>query len=98
MKPHVFHPAADEEYFRAVQFYVAVAPELGRRLYDEIERLIQEVRLQPERFSRFSPPAQRALARKFPYSVVYLNQPDRVWIVAVMHAKQRPGYWRERLG
>jgi hypothetical protein len=52
---------------------------------------------QPDRFRRFSPPARRALARKFPYSVVYLDQPDRVWIVALMHAKRRPGYWRERV-
>src|SRR6266536_2627179 len=45
---------------------------------------------------RFSP--RRALARGFPYSVVYLDEPERVWIVAVMHAKRRLGYWRERLG
>ena len=25
------------------------------------------------------------------------EQPDRVWIVAVMHAKRRPDYWRERI-
>ena len=98
MKPHTFHPDAGEEYARAVEHYADIAPELGRRFHDEIERLIGEVRRQPERFLRFSPPAQRALARKFPYSVVYLNQPDRVWIVAVMYAKRRPGYWRERLG
>ena len=98
MKPHVFHPEAGEEYTQAIQYYAALAPELGGRFYDEIERLIAEVRRQPDRFLRFSPPARRALARKFPYSVVYLDQPDHVWIVAVMHAKRRPGYWRERLG
>lgn len=97
MKPHIFHPEAGEEYTRAVEYYAAVTPELGDHFYDEIERLIQEVRRQPDRFFRFSPPARRALARKFPYSVVYLDQPDRVWIVAVMHAKRRPGYWRKRL-
>ena len=98
MKPHIFHPDAGAEYTSAVQYYADIAPELGNRFHDEIERLIHEVRRQPERFFRFSPPAQRALARKFPYSVVYLNQPDHVWIVAIMHAKRRPGYWRERLG
>ena len=98
MKPHVFHPEAGEEYTQAIAYYAAVTPELGSRLYDGIERLIQEVCRPPERFSRFSPPARRALARKFPYSVVYLDEPDRVWIVAVMHAKRRPGYWRDRLG
>lgn len=98
MKPHIFHPEAGEEYAHAVECYAEILPELGSRFHDEIERLIREVCRQPERFLRFSPPAQRALARKFPYSVVYLNQPDRIWIVAVMHAKRRPGYWRERLG
>ena len=98
MKPHIFHPDEGEEYARAVEYYAAITPGLGSRFHDEIERLIREVRRQPERFFRFSPPAQRALARKFPYSVVYLQQPDRVWIVAVMHAKRRPGYWREWLG
>jgi len=34
---------------------------------------------------------------EFPYSVVYLEQPDRVWIVAVMHAKRLPGYWLKRI-
>jgi len=97
VKPHVFHPDAGEEYAQAIQYYAAVAPELGSRLYDEIERLILEVRRQPESFFLFSPPARRALARKFPYAVVYLDEPDRVWIVAIMHAKRKPGYWRERL-
>ena len=98
MKPHIFHPDAGEEYARAVEYYAAITPELGSRFHNEIERLIRDVRRQPDRFFRFSPPAQRALARKFPYSVVYLEQQNRVWIVAVMHAKRRPAYWRERLG
>ena len=97
MKPYAFHPAAAEEYTQAAKYYAAIETGLGQRFYDEIERLILEVRRQPDRFFSFSPPARRVLARKFPYSVVYMGMPDRVWIVAVMHAKQRPGYWRTRL-
>ena len=98
MKPHVFHPEAGEEYAQAVSYYAAISSKLGDRFHDEIERLIHEVRRQPGRFFRFSPPARRALARKFPYTLVFLDQPDRIWIVAVMHNKRRPGYWLERLG
>ena len=94
---HAIHPAADAEFAEAVQYYAKVDPQLGVRFYREIERLIYEVCGQPERFFQFSPPARRALSRQFPYSIVYLEQPDRVWIVAVMHARQKPGYWRERL-
>jgi plasmid stabilization system protein ParE len=97
VKPCIFHPEAGAEYTQAVEYYAAIRPELGNRFYDEIERLVGEIGRQPERFFRFSPPARRALSREFPYSVVYLEQPDRVWIVAVMHAKRRPGYWKYRL-
>jgi toxin ParE1/3/4 len=97
VKPYAFHPEAGGEYTQAAEYYAAIAPELGGSFYDEIERLIAQVRRQPGRFLLFSPPARRVLARKFPYSVLYLDEPDRVWIVAVMHAKRQPGCWRERL-
>jgi toxin ParE1/3/4 len=97
VKPYAFHPQASEEYTQAAEYYAEVSPELGRRFYGEIERLIQVVRRQPDRFPRFNPPAQRVMARTFPYSLVYLDQPDRVLIVAVMHAKRHPNYWRPRL-
>ena len=59
--------------------------------------MIAEIRALPERFRAYDPPARRNLARSFPYAVVYLAEPDRVWIVAVMHLHRVPDYWRERL-
>ena len=97
MKRHVFHPAADAEYAAAATYYAAASAELGIRFYDEMERLIREVRQQPERFWMFEPPARRHRSTVFPYAMVYLEKPDRIWIVAVIHGKQRPGYWRARL-
>jgi hypothetical protein len=97
VKPHIFHPEADEEYVHAVQYYADIALELGSRFHDEIERLIGEVCADSERFRKFDPPAQRHFSHDFPYAVIFLNKPDRIWIVAVMHMKRRPGYWRKRL-
>ncbi len=94
---HVIHPEADAEFAEAVRYYGSIEPALGVRFYREIERLIRNVCKQPNRFLSFHPPAQRALTRKFPSAVVYLEQPDRVWILAVMHGKRRPGYWKSRL-
>jgi toxin ParE1/3/4 len=97
VKPHIFHPEADEEYVQAVQYYADINLELGSRFHDEMEWLIGEVRADPERFRKFDPPAQRHFSRDFPFAVIFLNQSDRIWIVAVMHMKRRPGYWRERI-
>ena len=97
MKRVVFHPEASQDYLEPIEYHASISIDLGERFNSEIQRLVGEVSRDPQRFFRFHPPAQRALSREFPYSVVYLDQPDSVWIVAVMHAKQRPGYWKKRL-
>ncbi len=97
MKPHLFHPEADAEYAAAARFYTEIQPELGGRFYDEIETAIAAVCAHPRQFHEFDPPARRYLAQRFPYAVVYLEEPDRIWIVAVMHLHRQPGYWHERL-
>ena len=51
----------------------------------------------PERFWKFPPPARRHLSGDFLYAIVFMEKPEHVWIVAVMHMKRRPGYWRGRL-
>jgi plasmid stabilization system protein ParE len=96
VKAHAFHPEADEEYTEAARYYTRINAELGGRFYDEIERLIGEIRRQPGRFRLFDPPIRRHFSNVFPYAVLYVDQPDRVLIVTVMHMKRRPGYWKHR--
>ena len=93
----LLHYAADEEFGEAVKYYTQIDPVLGVRFYREVERLIKEVCENPEHFWQFDPPARRHISFQFPYAVIYLLKPDYVWILAVMHMKQRPRYWRERM-
>ncbi len=94
----LLHPEADEEFAGAVRYYSEISPELGVRFYREMERLFREACAAPERFRKFDPPARRHFSRDFPYAVIFLEKPECIWIVAVMHMKRRPRYWRERLG
>jgi len=97
MKPTVVHPDADAEFTAAVDNYAAISPMLGARFNDEIDRLVAEIRRAPLRYRQYDPPARRNLARHFPYAVVYLDEPDRVWIVAVMHPHREPNHWKYRI-
>ena len=97
MKRRAFHPEADGEYGQAAEYYARIDPELGRRFYDEMERLILDVRKYPQRFPIFDQPVRRHFSDVFPYGVLYVDQPERVLVVAVMHMKRRPDYWRDRL-
>ena len=96
MKPLRFHRAARAEIKAAAEHYAAIHAELGRQFYDAMDGLVHDIRGQPAVFRMLDPPARRHFGTRFPYAVVYLDLPDRVWIVAVMHFKQRPGYWAER--
>ena len=93
----LLHPEADEEFAAAVRYYTDIDPDLGVRFYRVIERLFVDVCANPERYREFDPPARRHFSSDFPYGVIYIIRPEYVWIIAVMHMKRDPGYWRERL-
>jgi hypothetical protein len=80
-----------------VPYYTAIDPHLGSRFYNEVARLLQEVCERPQAFRQFDPPVRRHFSHWFPYGLVYLKESDRLWILAVMHMKREPGYWKSRL-
>jgi toxin ParE1/3/4 len=41
--------------------------------------------------------ARRVLVKRFPYSIVFIDHDEDLWVVAFAHQHRRPGYWRERL-
>lgn len=94
MKPYRFHREADAEFTDALTHYSDRGAELGERFYDEIEQVIAEVCAHPQ---RFDPPVRRRLVPSFPYALLYIDEPDRVWIIAVAPLKRDPDYWRHRL-
>jgi toxin ParE1/3/4 len=97
VKPHYFHPEADEEYAKAAKHYANISPALGGRFFEEVERLIADVCAAPHRFRRIEGDVRRHLASVFPYSLLYLDEPDSVWIIAVMPMNRDPRYWKHRL-
>ena len=40
---------------------------------------------------------RRALLTRFPYAIVFLIMSEEIRVLAVAHAKRRPGYWLNRL-
>ena len=97
MKPCRFHREAEAEYFAALRYYAEIDPLVGQRFYFAVEELLAQIGAHPKRFRIYDSPVRRHFGGKFPYSLIYLDQPDRIWIVAVAHFKQRPGYWKNRL-
>ena len=96
MIPYKFHPDADAELEAASLFYESRMAGLGKSFAAEVERTIALVREFPEAGTSVGPKRRRVLVARFPYSIVYRQDPDSMVIVAVAHQRRRPGYWQRR--
>jgi toxin ParE1/3/4 len=96
MKPVVIHPEAKREMIPSALFYEERSPGLGRLFLDDVERGFQRITENPEAWSVFSSPNRRCLLTEFPFGIIYRNEPERIYILAVMHLRREPGYWKAR--
>jgi toxin ParE1/3/4 len=93
-----FHPEARRDLTQAAERYAAAQTELGRQFYHHIDGLLTDITHAPGVFRVFQPPqVRRHFKRRFPYAVVYVERPEEIWVLAVMHFKQAEGYWLHRL-
>ena len=89
---------AEAEYLEASRTYASEADTLADEFEDEVERCAVLIVKHPKAapFVRGKKVRCKVLHR-FPYSLFYAVETDRIQIVAVAHQSRRPGYWRHRL-
>lgn len=99
LKPALVAAAASEEWVAATRWYEERRPGLGGQFHDAVVAAIAMVEGHPEigspRAGRV--PTRELMLARFPYKVIYRVRTDDVYVVAVAHAKRRPGYWQRRL-
>jgi len=96
MKPVVIHPEAEREMLAAALFYDERCPGLGRLFLDEVERGFRRIAERLEAWALISAQVRRCLLTEFPFGILYLNQPERIYVLAIMHLRREPGYWKKR--
>jgi plasmid stabilization system protein ParE len=88
--------AALDEAEQARDHYAGIQPELGADFLAEFRRSVDLILAYPTAWARTGHGARKRHMDQFPYSVVYRVDDQLIRIVAVMHQRQRPGYWRKR--
>jgi toxin ParE1/3/4 len=99
-KPVNLHAEARAELKDSVTFYRTRGGDvLAARFKQEVAQVFETIRNDPERFPPGTdvPGVQKCRLIHFPFSILYLNEPRRIWIVAIVHSKRRPGYWQHRV-
>ena len=91
-----FHPEAEEELRAAIDYYEDREAGLGYDFSLEVFTAIQNIIAQPNAWPVMEDDVRRCLVNRFPFGVLYSLEPTTVFVVAVMHQRRRPDYWRSR--
>jgi toxin ParE1/3/4 len=91
-----FHPLAADEAEAAERWYRERNDTAAVRFRHELDRVVEFVAERPEAAPPYIGNTRRFLLRRFPFFVVYRVYNGHVQVVAVAHARRRPGYWIQR--
>ena len=90
-----FHRLADAEV-RSIRSYYSRAGQSSNFLA-ALRDAVARIEASPGMWSPDAHGTRMCPLRKFPYRLIYIEEPSRVLIVAVPHDHRRPGYWRRRV-
>jgi len=96
-KPVRFHPEADREYLSSLAWYKERSLDAALDFESEFQRAVSVIVEAPERWPICFSRCRRYVLHQFPFSIVYRNLQEEVFVLAVAHGHRRPGYWRKRL-
>jgi len=91
-----FHPEAEREFNESIDYYEDIEPGLGYDFALEVHLTILRAVNYPKAWTVLDGDIRRSLVRRFPYGVLYSEEKDGIFIVAVMPLHRKPGYWKKR--
>ncbi len=92
-----FHPEAEEEFIGAIDYFEEVEIGLGYDFAVEVYSSIERTTSFPKAWPVLEGDIRRCLVGRFPYGVLYSEEKDTIFIVAVMHLHRDPEYWKHRM-
>lgn len=92
------HDGAEADLREALAYYEEQRAGLGGELRREFELALRRIRENPLACAAEAKSGVRHCAlHRFPYAIVYRNRDAEVSVVAMMHHRRRPRYWKKRL-
>jgi toxin ParE1/3/4 len=94
---YAFHPEAEAEFLGAIDYYEDREPGLGSDFAVEVHSTIGNILSFPTAWPILEDDMRRCRLRRFPYGIVYAQHEDLIFILAVMHLRRDPDYWKARV-
>jgi plasmid stabilization system protein ParE len=91
-----FHPEADEELRNALPYYENCDRGRGEECYLEVQAAIDRILSFPQTWPVLEGEVRRCLVHRFPYGVLSSVEREGAFILAVMHLRRDPDFWKHR--
>lgn len=91
-----FHPEAEAELDQAADWYERQRPGLGLQFLAAVRHGLDQIVSHPLTWPTCTRRSRQYRLKRFPYAIVYQVTGEQVILLAIAHAKRRPGYWRKR--
>lgn len=96
-KPIHLRPEAADEFNEAYHWYEERRGGLGANFQLCVEEAFERIQRDPESYPVVHQEVRQLLIRRFPYSVLYEVETDRIVVIAVFHGSRDPGQWQSRM-
>ena len=94
--PVTFHRAASAEFIEAGAWYETKRVGLAIEFMAEIDRCVSLASEHPLQFAVVREDIRRVVANRFPYSVYFREEKNRIVVLAVFHGSRVPAIWQSR--
>ena len=90
------HEEAAREYEAALEWYLERSLLAASKFVDALSRGMDMIVDAPHRWTAGSHGTRRFLLQRFPFAIVYRELPAAIQVLAIAHARRKPGYWKQR--
>lgn len=92
-----FHPEAQEELDRSLDWYSERSDIVSRAFVQETKLCIRKIQAYPRRSKKYTSETRQFLYPNFPFRIIYRETEKEIQIVAIAHHRRLPGYWKRRV-
>ncbi len=92
-----FRPTARAEFDEAADRYETIRSGLGVHFTAEIDACVASAADHPKLYARVHKEVRRVTSLRFPYSVYFLAEKERIVVLSIFHGSRDPRIWQLRV-
>lgn len=96
MKSIIFSKLSDYDIKDAVDYYNWKHSGLGDRFFEKLYLKIEKIISNPEVYEIRYQNIRFAKIDNFPFVIQFINQPDAIVVISILHTSRNPQLWKER--